>query len=383
MVSLGFGERALGLIRVLLAMAVLFGHLPILDVHIIGAALAVQAFFIVSGFYMALVLSGKYSGQASLFYSNRLLRLMPTYFVMCGLYAVALWGFNASATADPQTFARAFSNPITAIVMAFENIAIVGQELLFWFTLGPHGELVFNSSGAAPNPPDLLLGWQALLVPQSWSLSMELMFYALAPFLARLNWRWLAAIAAASIVLRLAGYLLPVNYPIWQGRFFPTALFLFVFGMLAHKMLPQASRLPKAVGWAVNIALLALMIALQLVVQALQLTPEWARWGMYVLIALAIPFVFNAFKDFVWDRWIGDLSYPLYLVHLLVIGAVLTFIPNAPYAAWMAIGGSLVLSALTLVLIDHPIDRWRQRRAEKAAAKAEPVLPPEASVAPL
>src|SRR4029079_11666669 len=99
--ALRCGERALGLIRVLLAMAVLFGHLPILEnVHIMGAALAVQAFFIVSGFYMALVLSGKYSGQTRLFYSNRLLRLMPTYFVMCGLYAVALWAFNASATAD-------------------------------------------------------------------------------------------------------------------------------------------------------------------------------------------------------------------------------------------------------------------------------------------
>jgi peptidoglycan/LPS O-acetylase OafA/YrhL len=260
---------------------------------------------------------------------------------------------------------------------------IVGQELLFWFTIGPHGELVFNSTGAVPNPPDLLLGWQALLVPQSWSLSMELMFYALAPFLARLSWRWLAAIAAASIALRLAGYLLPVNYPIWQGRFFPTALFLFVFGMLAQKMLPLAARLPKAMGWAVNIALLALMIALQVVVQALHLTPELARWGMYVLIALAIPFVFNAFKDFTWDRWIGDLSYPLYLVHLLVIGAVLTFIPNAPYAAWVAIGGSLALSGLLLVLIDHPVDRWRQKRAERAAAKSQPVLPPEASVAPL
>jgi len=201
--------------------------------------------------------------------------------------------------------------------------------------------------------------------------------------LARLSWRWLAAIAAASIALRLAGYLLPVNYPIWQGRFFPTALFLFVFGMLAQKMLPLAARLPKPVGWGVNIALLTLMISLPVVSSALHLDSEVTRWGMYVLIALAIPFVFDAFKNFAWDRWIGDLSYPLYLVHLLVIGAVLTFIPNAPYAAWVAIGGSLALSALTLVLIDHPVDRWRQRRAEKAAANAQPVLPPEASVAPL
>ena len=268
----------------------------------------------------------------------------------------------------PDVFAKAFSNPVTAIIMAFENIAIVGQELLFWFTIGPHGELVFNSTGAVPNPPDLLLGWQALLVPQSWSLSMELMFYALAPFLARLSWRWLAAIAAASIALRLSGYLLPVNYPIWQGRFFPTALFLFVFGMLAQKALPLAAALPKAVGWIVNVALLALMIMLPAVSDALHINSEITRWAMYVLIAVAIPFVFNAFKNFALDRWIGDLSYPLYLVHLLVIGAVLTFIPNAPYAAWVAIGASLALSALTLVLIDHPVDRWRQRRAEKAGA---------------
>ena len=370
----------LGLIRVMLAMAVLFGHLPIVDVHVMGAGLAVQGFFIVSGFYMSLVLSGKYNRNLGLFYSNRLLRLMPTYFVMMALYGVALWGFNASATSAPEVFAHAFSNPMTAIVMGFENIAIVGQELLFWFTLGPHGELIFNATGPTPNPPDLIVGWQALLVPQSWSLSMELMFYAIAPFLARLNWRWLAAIAAASIALRLAGYALGVNYAVWQGRFFPTALFLFVLGMLAQRTLPLAARLPKATGWIVNVMLLALMIALQVVVQALQVPAEFARWIMYGLIAFAIPFLFNAFKDFSLDRWIGDLSYPLYLVHLLVIGAVLTFIPNAPYAPWAAIGGSLLGSALVLAVIDRPVDRWRQRRAKRAGAVA-PALGPQARVA--
>src|SRR5262249_49073659 len=156
-----------------------------------------------------------------------------------------------------------------------------------------------------------------------------------------------------------SGYWLPVSYPLWQGRFFPTALFLFVFGMLAQKMLPLAARLPKFVGWAVNIALLTLMIMLPAISGALHINSEATRWITYVLIASGIPFVFNAFKNFAIDRWIGDLSYPLYLVHLLVIGAVLTFIPNAPYASAAAIGGSLVLSALVLVLIDHPVDRWR------------------------
>lgn len=49
----------MGLLRVALAMAVLLGHLPIATYHFIHAATAVQGFYIVSGFYMALVLEGK------------------------------------------------------------------------------------------------------------------------------------------------------------------------------------------------------------------------------------------------------------------------------------------------------------------------------------
>ena len=84
-------------------------------------------------------------------------------------------------------------------------------------------------------------------------------------------------------------------------------------------------------------------------------------WIVYGAIAFVAPFLFNAFKDYALDRWIGDLSYPIYLCHLVVIGLVLTFEP--PFAVWVAIGGALALSAALLVLVDHPVDRWRQRRA--------------------
>ena len=96
----------MGLLRLALAFAVLLGHLPLAQYQFINAAFAVQGFYVVSGFYMALVLDGKYS-NVGLFYSNRLLRLFPTYFVMMAIAAIALWGFNASATASPEVFARA------------------------------------------------------------------------------------------------------------------------------------------------------------------------------------------------------------------------------------------------------------------------------------
>ena len=111
---LGLGRHSIagtyGFVALALAMAVLLGHLPIASYKFISAAAAVQGFYIISGFYMALVLEGKYK-RVGLFYSNRLLRLMPTYFVMMAIAAAALWGLNASATGSPEIFATAFKQP--------------------------------------------------------------------------------------------------------------------------------------------------------------------------------------------------------------------------------------------------------------------------------
>jgi peptidoglycan/LPS O-acetylase OafA/YrhL len=367
----------MGLVRVTLAMAVLLSHLPILDFKIVGGGLAVQCFFIVSGFYMALVLEGKYK-DASLFYSNRLLRLFPTYILCCVLAALTVWVFKASPTASPEIFATMFSDPVTAATMAVSNITMLGQDMLFWFTMSPDGALVFDPN--AEESESIVFGWQGLLVPQSWSLSMELLFYALAPWLARAGWKWIAFVAALSLGLRLAGAFLPVDYLLWQGRFFPTALFLFLLGMLAHRALPFAMRLPKITGWIVNALLLAFLIAHPIIQSALNIEPTPGRWIVYTVLTLAIPFVFATFKDFAWDRWIGDLSYPIYLSQLMTIGLVLTYEP--PYPVSVAILGTLALSALILVLVEHPLDRWRQRRIGKAPSERGKVSD-GAAVAPL
>lgn len=363
----------MGMVRFMLAMAVVLSHLPLVSTKFLSGGLAVQAFFIVSGFYMALVLDGKYR-DTGLFYTNRLLRLFPSYFVIVALTIVAVFGFNASATLSPELWGTMLADPVTAAVLIVQNIVMVGQEMLFWFSISAEGAMVFDSAGPLPSDTTTV-AWQGLFVPQAWSLSMELMFYAIAPFLARAGWKWIAALCAASIGLRLAGAFIDVEYLLWQGRFFPTALFLFLLGMLAHKALPLAQKLPKAVGYGVALAVIAFIVAYPL----LQWTHVSWRWAVYAVFALTTPFIFAAFKDIAWDRWIGDLSYPIYMTQLLVIGFVLTKEP--PFGAWIAIGGTLALSVALLLLVDHPIDRWRQRRAN---AKREPAAAPgAAAVAPL
>lgn len=340
------------MIRVLLALAVLLSHLPLASYKILTGGLAVQAFFVISGFYMALVLDGKYR-DAGLFWSNRLLRLAPTYLFMLVLGAIALFGLKASVTGSPEIMASLFSNPLSATVMALENLLVFGQDLLFWFTVDPQGNLVFD---AYADPARQTIAWQGLLAPQSWSLSTELMFYALAPFVTRLKWGWIAALAAASMALRQAGHLLDVDFLLWQGRLFPTVLFLFLAGVLGYRALPLVERAPKALGWIAA----AVLIGFCLIFTSLKLAPGPDRWVTYAVVALTVPWIFHAFKDNRLDRWIGDLSYPVYLSQLIVIGLVLTFKP--PFPIWMAIGGTFAVSVAIMLLIEHPVDRWRQKR---------------------
>jgi peptidoglycan/LPS O-acetylase OafA/YrhL len=345
----------LGTLRIALAMTVLISHLPLVGWKILGGGLAVQCFFIISGFYMALILGEKYR-DARLFYGNRLLRLMPSYFVATLLGMLTLFVFNASATAAPELYANTWQHPGRCFVVLFENLCLLGQELLFWFTFTPTTDLRFDAGGALPTG-QVSLAWQLIFVPQAWSLSMELFFYALAPWLMRLGSRVLLAIAVASVALRLAGLALPVDYNIWQGRLFPTALFLFVLGMLAQRSLPRVARYSRR--WGLLAAAVLLLVILTL--PTFGLANESSRWLMYVLMTLGIPLAFNAFRHNAVDRWIGELSYPVYLTHLMIIGLVLHFEP--PHPVWIAIGGTLALSIGLRYALEIPIDRRRQARA--------------------
>jgi len=362
----------MGLIRFLLAMAVLLAHLPTSTVKFIHGGTAVQAFFVVSGFYMALVLDGKYSDKR-LFYSNRLLRLAPAYFTMLLIALVALLAFEMTATATMQNHRDLYSNPISAIVLVFENIFVVGQHLLYWFMFESDGSLYLDPYGGLPTETTAV-GWQGLLVPQSWSLSIELMFYAVAPWLAGRKAWVIGLIALASIAIRFAGIWLPVEFALWQGRLFITALFMFLFGMLAYRAFPVVLKLPR---WS-HFAALAAMIAMVCFLPSTQWSPSIQSWTIYVGMALGTPFAFAATRAFAIDRWVGELSYPIYLTHLVVVAGVLIY--EVPYPSWSAIAITLLMSAAILQFIERPVDRWRQRRVTQrtqavgSSAKAAPAF---------
>src|SRR4051812_44894507 len=90
----------MGIIRLLLALAVLLmmHSTPLFGIKMINGAWAVQSFYVISGFYMALVLNEKYArGRRGYgeFILQRLMRLLPAYW-FCVIASIVLgltgWG---------------------------------------------------------------------------------------------------------------------------------------------------------------------------------------------------------------------------------------------------------------------------------------------------
>src|SRR5690349_20655091 len=100
----------MGTIRFLLALSVLLEHIgPTGPVHLLGAHTAVQSFYIISGFYMALVLNEKYvgvNGSYTLFLGNRLLRLYPAYLALLAIAITTQFLFRHYAGPTDDSLGR-------------------------------------------------------------------------------------------------------------------------------------------------------------------------------------------------------------------------------------------------------------------------------------
>src|ERR1700709_503357 len=114
----------MGSLRLFLALSVAFGHFGV-PLGFPTSDIAVQSCYVISGFYMALVLNEKYgTGSYWLFVSNRLLRLWPTYFVVLILSLSVADNWRSIAVLDWSGIGFFIAS----------QILIVGQELyLFLF----------------------------------------------------------------------------------------------------------------------------------------------------------------------------------------------------------------------------------------------------------
>lgn len=347
------------------------GAAPVRDLLSSGF-LAVSLFFVLSGFLLFLptVLRGGDFGSVRSYAVRRVARVVPAYYLALAL-GLVFFGLLTN---------RAFGEAVTpASVVAHLGFAQNEARLV----PGYHGPLGFGVD------------------PVVWTLSVEAAFYLLLPLVAA---RWfrrpLAGLAAVLVGVTSARLVL-------QGHSrtadillssFPLHALEFAAGMTAAWTVVRVSRRagPDAVrqfaGVLAPVALLGLAATL---VAAGGPDAGHVRDAAQrsVAVMVAVPVLFAALTGAValaspavqWPfanpvaRWLGDVSYGVFLLHFLVIELALhslDFAHDGSGAAFVklfafAIPVTLALAWLSWVLVERPARRYARRRTEAAPA---PVL---------
>jgi peptidoglycan/LPS O-acetylase OafA/YrhL len=300
-------------------LAVVASHATGLDI----GRLAVLLFFYLSGYWTARIWSQRAGAGALRFYASRYLRVAPLYLVVM----LAAAGLRHMPVQPP-------------------NLSLFGLA-------------------SAPSDPTGV----------AWSLDIELQFYALVPVLVGLlpllpTW----AVMAVSLAIGVAGCWLDATHGVTTvAKYLPA----FVLGSLTqvHAWRPTEREAYWSLAAFVEISALTVLTPF-----LKKITPDPFDRDIYAFFWMLplLPYVARSLtiKSTPLDRHLGNLSYPLYLVHFPVM-AVLS-LPH-PVEAALSIGVATVL----YVTLDRPIDALRVRFIEagqRPRAKAPVAMAAPAAV---
>lgn len=352
----------MGALRFLLAMGVAAEHAnaPLW----IGSYSAVQAFFMISGFYMALIFGSRYCSTRD-FYVSRLFRLFPMYWLVAvlavGVYALALWG----GVVHPkfEQLAQVWTNGLAVAAWGLVANATMLASDWSWFI---HPTAVGGHHGTS-----------LLLVPPVWTLGLELLFYVLCPWLMRLSSAKLFMLLTLSVAARIYGYYHGLNDNPWHGRFFGFELAFFLLGILGYRMYRQLGDdffhrpAQRRLGWLAVIGMLGFSVLFIPINEHVGITLYGrSDFGLsiiyYIALFVTLPYIFDVTKNLQADRYVGEYSYPIYLLHYIF---VIVFVHTGFAASGASESLALVLvptcalSAALIHFVQMPLDRWRRRIA--------------------
>jgi peptidoglycan/LPS O-acetylase OafA/YrhL len=245
-----------------------------------------------------------------------------------------------------QTFVEAFStNQTLGITSALQRVCTA----------------IFGSNAFVYNPG-------ALLVAQGWSLASELTYYLLAPLVVGLAWYYASALGLASLGIRFA-FLFAMGGAFmgsWRTKFFPSIFVFFILGHFAYLLYEKVKKSKYIrVGERIFLACWAGIIGFSFYNSGFLLGYEydgWVNWTLYIFVALSVPFLFSATKESKLDAFIGEFSYPVYLIHPAIIELEFQHVRVPPAVHYVGVvTGVLLISYLMIVIVDRPINRLRDQ----------------------
>lgn len=359
----------MGLIRLLLAISVVIAHSSsIFGFSLVGGQVAVQAFYIISGFYMSLILNEKYIGinnSYKLFITNRLLRLYPIYWIVLLLtiiFSLALIIYTkGDKLGDFEIYSNYFNkiSILSFIFLIFTNLFLFLQDTVMFLGLNiTNGSLFFTTDYTSTSP----MLYQFLFIPQAWTIGIEIAFYLIAPFLVRKKLKFVLLLISLSILLRIILSYNGLMADPWSYRFFPTELVFFLLGIVAYRLYKKFENAPIKSSYLVTnfgvIICFTLLYSFWI--------SEWKYYIYLFLFFISLPFIFILTKKWKRDSFIGELSYPIYISHLFVLSCL------GALKVTKIVNLGLLLSITTIIfaivlneLVSKRIEKVRQKRIIK------------------
>ncbi|MCM5705032.1 acyltransferase family protein [Larsenimonas salina] len=284
----------------------------------------VDLFFIISGFVIYVSTAGKQMPTTT-FLIHRIARIAPAY-----------WLFTL----------------ITAAIIAFAGdvMPVYGvslKELVYSLLFLPSQ----NPGGFGLYP----------ILPVGWSLNFEMLFYTIFALSFAVNERY-----RLWLVLALVTLICPIlaRQPFVSSFYTDPMVYEFVFG-LGLGMLYRKNRLPE--GLWVPLATIAISTAFLLNFDD-QTPYRLFTWGIpSVLIVSSVIAMEPWFRRHRWLKHMGDWSYSVYLVHIIVLWSsdylLRQRLDLSPYLTFaLCIPAIMVLSWLSFELIEKRVSGWIKRR---------------------
>lgn len=308
----------MGTYRYILAVLVLLSHYGISFYGYNQGVSAVISFFLISGYVITLMIKKYYSGYKGtlFFYVDRILRLFPQ-FIFYLLTTLLLLAYF-----DDLNIPKDILKIVVNIMML---------PLNFFTCYNDH----------------------FLIVPQAWSLGLEMQFYLLIPFI--LSLKTIRKSIAISLCFFLIAYLQIVNADYFGYRMITGTLFIFLIGSLLAD-------------WNENKKFILFIYGIIIILFIFSITIErlCSRRMTEVLLGILIglPIIYALIKANIKsniDLFMGNLSYGLYLNHMLISYIMKkqgVDISN-PKILVLAIFLSTLLSYVSYKLIEMPCHHLR------------------------
>ncbi len=349
--------------------------------------------------------------------NNALARLdcgVAVFFVLSGFLLVRPW-LSAAVHGTPSPSVRTYAVRRVARIMPAYLLAVV---LAMTLLSENHGSSVWDWVRHVFLLQIYQLGWLRHGLTQTWSLSTEVAFYALLPLvglllvrLSRRRWRpgLLVAVLAVGILVPVPWYFLlhHSSGDVWltAGFWLPGYAGWFAAGMIIAVIrvhLDARGPTPGSPWWFAEelgrspltcwtLAVLAYFIALTPVAGprsfvATTTAQAVTKQGLYLVMAVGLiwPLVFGrstlaatVFANPVM-RYLGDISYGVFLYHLIVLDGVMNLLGNVLWTGRivtvlpLTLLGAGLVAAVSFAYLEKPFIRAAHRRRLAPPPTADP-----------